>query len=62
MRFPFTFIGILALVIGAWVLLYLAVHPTLDSGSRGLALGTAVACFGFGLYVVIRRMRRGPQP
>ena len=61
MRFPFTFMGVLALAIGAWVVVYLALHPGLDAGSRGLAAATALVCFGFGIYVLVRRVRRGPQ-
>ena len=53
--------GLLGLAIGLWVGVYLAVHPLLDSGSRILALGTGVVCFGFGVYVLIRRVRRGPS-
>jgi hypothetical protein len=60
-RFPFTFMGLLALAIGAWAVLYLAVHQTLDATSRGLIAGTAALCFGFGVYVLVRRVRRGPQ-
>jgi hypothetical protein len=60
-RFPFTFMGFMALAIGAWVVLYLAAHRSLDSGSQELAGATALVCFGFGLYVLIRRVRRGPQ-
>ncbi|TMC40897.1 MAG: hypothetical protein E6J28_00360 [Chloroflexi bacterium] len=61
MRFPFTFMGLVALAIGAWVVVYLVGHPGLEGGSRGLATGTAVVCFGFAAYVLIRRVRRGPQ-
>ena len=61
MRFPFTFMGILALGIGLWVLVYLAWHRGLDAGSQGAALATALVCFGFGAYVLIRRVRRGPE-
>ncbi len=53
--------GVVALAIGAWVVVYLAGHPALEAGSRGLATGTAVVCFGFAAYVLIRRVRRGPQ-
>jgi type VI protein secretion system component VasK len=60
-RFPFTFMGFLALAIGVWVIVYLAAHRALDQGSQELAVGTAVVCFGFALYVLIRRVRRGPQ-
>jgi uncharacterized membrane protein (GlpM family) len=59
LRFPFTFIGLLSLAIGLWVVVYLAAHRMLDPVSQGLALATAVICFGFAAYVLIRRFRRG---
>lgn len=61
LRFPFTFMGFMALAIGLWVVVYLAAHRSLDAASQELAAGTAVVCFGFGLYVLIRRVRSGPQ-
>ncbi|HYM96503.1 MAG TPA: hypothetical protein VET26_04325 [Candidatus Sulfotelmatobacter sp.] len=61
MRFPFTFMGVMALGIGLWVLVYLAGHRGLDQGSQVIAGATAVICFGFGAYVLVRRVRRGPQ-
>ena len=61
MRFPFTFMGLIALAMGVWAVAYLITHQALDAGSRQLALGTAVVCFGFALYVLVRRVRRGPQ-
>jgi len=60
-RFPFTFLGITALVFGVWVLVYVAAHPGLDPASRYLAMATVIGSWGFGLYVVVRRLRRGPQ-
>jgi hypothetical protein len=60
-RFPFTFMGFLALAMGIWVVVYLAAHRALDPVSRELAGGTAVVCFGFAVYVLIRRVIRGPQ-
>ena len=53
--------GLMAIGIGLWVVLYLAGHTQLDPGSRAAAEATAVVCFGFGAYVLIRRVRRGPQ-
>jgi hypothetical protein len=53
--------GILALAMGAWVVIYVAVHPALDASSRGLAAATALLCFAFAVYVLVRRVRRGPQ-
>ena len=60
-RFPFTFMGLMALAIGVWIVIYLAAHRSLDPGSQVLAGGTAVVCFGFAAYVLIRRVIRGPQ-
>jgi hypothetical protein len=53
--------GVLALAIGVWVVLYLFGHRALDPVSTGLAGGAAAVCFGFGAYVLIRRVTRGPQ-
>lgn len=61
MRFPFTFMGVMALAFGLWVVVYVAAHPALDRTSQELADGTAVVCFGFAAYVLIRRLRRGPE-
>ncbi len=60
-RFPFTFLGVLALAIGLWVVIYLVGHRALDPTSQELAGGTALICFGFAGYVLIRRVMRGPQ-
>ena len=59
MRFPFTLLGLMAIAIGVWVAVYLTVHPGLDPLSAWLAFGTAVGAFVFGVYVVVRRLRRG---
>jgi hypothetical protein len=61
LRFPFTFMGVLAVGIGVWVVAYLIVHPTLEGGAQALAIGTAVVCFAFGAYVLVRRVMRGAQ-
>ncbi len=53
--------GVMALAIGLWVVGYLLVHRTLDAASQGLAAGTALVCFVFAGYVLIRRLVRGPQ-
>jgi hypothetical protein len=51
----------MALAIGLWVVVYLSGHPGLDAGSRAMAIGTVVATWAFGGYVVVRRLMRGPQ-
>ena len=61
LRFPFTFMGVMALGLGLWVLVYLSGHPLLDPASRGIAAATVVTTWGFAAYVLIRRIRRGPQ-
>jgi hypothetical protein len=53
--------GVLALAIGLWVVVYLAGHRALDPVAQEFAAGTAIVCFGFAGYVLIRRVRRGPQ-
>jgi len=60
-RFPFTFMGVMALGIGVWVAFYLVAHRGLDPVAEGIAAFTALVSFGFGAYVLIRRVRRGPQ-
>jgi hypothetical protein len=60
-RFPFTFMGFIALAIAAWIGVYLAGHRGLDPVSQELAAGTAVVCCMFAVYVFVRRLRRGPQ-
>ena len=51
----------MAIAIGVWVAAYLTVHPGLDPVSDGLAFATAVGAFAFGAYVLVRRLRRGPD-
>jgi hypothetical protein len=61
LRFPFTFMGVMALGIGVWVLAYLAGHKGLDPVSQAVAGMTVLISWGLGGYVLIRRLRRGPQ-
>jgi hypothetical protein len=53
--------GVMALAMGLWMVVYLAGHRTLDPLTQELAGATAVVCFGFAAYVIVRRVRRGPQ-
>jgi len=53
--------GVMALALGVFVVAYLSVHRGLDAASQDMAAGAAVACFGFAAYVLVRRVRRGPQ-
>lgn len=60
-RFPFTFLGVMALAFGAWIVVYLVGHHALDAVSQGLAIATVALSWAFGAYVLLRRLRRGPQ-
>ena len=53
--------GVMALGLGLWVLVYLSGHPLLDPVSRGIAVATVVITWCFAAYVLIRRIGRGPQ-
>jgi hypothetical protein len=53
--------GLMALGIGVWVLAYLAGHRGMDPASQVIAGLTVLISWGFGAYVLIRRVRRGPQ-
>jgi uncharacterized membrane protein (DUF441 family) len=61
LRFPFTFMGLMALGIGIWVLAYLTGHRGLDPMSQAIAATTILISWTFSAYVLIRRVRRGPQ-
>jgi hypothetical protein len=60
-RFPFTFMGVMALGIGVFAAFYLVAHSGMDPLSEGIVALTAVLSFGFGVYVLIWRIRRGLQ-
>ena len=51
----------MALGLGLWVLLYLTGHRGLDPASQGIAVTTVGISWAFGVYVIVRRIRRGPQ-
>jgi hypothetical protein len=53
--------GLMALGIGVWVVAYLAGHQNLDPVSQAIAGATVLLSWSFGAYVLIRRVRRGPQ-
>jgi hypothetical protein len=53
--------GLMALGIGVWVVAYLAGHRDLDPVSQAIAGATVLLSWSFGAYVLIRRVRRGPQ-
>ncbi len=56
MRFPFTFMGLLAIVFGAWIVAFFALHRT-----GPVALVGAALMLAFGFFVLYRRVTRGRQ-
>jgi putative Mn2+ efflux pump MntP len=58
-RFPFTFIGVLALGMGVWVGFYTIQHPVRDGVTLAMEIFSGVLLIGFGSYVIYRRLARG---
>ena len=56
MRFPFTLMGVLALVLGAWIMVYLIVRRPDGPVSGGIEVATAFVMIAFGSWVVWRRL------
>jgi hypothetical protein len=53
--------GLMALGLGLWVLVYVTGNRGLDAASQGIGGFSVVLLWGFAAYVLIRRVRRGPQ-
>jgi hypothetical protein len=58
-RFPFTFMGLLSLALGAWIFGYLLLHPSRDGVTVGLEAAPALALVGFGGWLLYRRAVHG---
>ena len=61
MRFPFTFMGITSLLLGAWIFLYFGLRRPDGPVSGGIEVATAFVMVAFGSWVVWRRLSRGPE-
>lgn len=61
MRFPFTLMGVVSLGFGLWTASYFATHGGFDPFVAGSGWAAAAAMTGFGAYLVVRRLRHGPQ-
>lgn len=59
MRFPFTFMGLLSIGLGAWITGYAALHPTSDPVTTSLEVAPALGLVGFGGWLLYRRATRG---
>jgi EamA domain-containing membrane protein RarD len=60
-RFPFTFMGVVSVAIGVFVVTYLLGHRALDPVATWVAVLAAALAFGFGAYVLVRRVQRGRE-
>ena len=60
MRFPFTFMGLLSIALGAWIAGYLLQHPSRDGLTVGLEAVPALALFALGGWLLYRRAVHGP--
>ncbi len=61
MRFPFTFMGLLSVAFGIWIAYYFAAHRPADPVVAGTGWAAAALMLAFGAYVLLRRLRHGPQ-
>jgi hypothetical protein len=59
MRFPFTFMGLLSVALGAWIAGYALFHPSPDGITLGLELVPATALAIFGGWLIYRRIVHG---
>jgi hypothetical protein len=55
-RFPFTFMGIMSLVLGVWILLYFLIRQPDGPVSGGIEVAIAFVMIAFGSWVVWRRL------
>ncbi len=61
-RFPFTFMGVVSLAFGAWVIAYVtAFHRPADAFTEALEAIAGVLSIGLGIYLLLRRLRRGRE-
>lgn len=55
-RFPFTLMGIMSLVLGVWILIYFMIRQPDGPVSGGIEFAMAIVMIGFGSWVVWRRL------
>lgn len=56
MRFPFTFMGVLSLVLGVWTMVYFMTRGPDGPVSGGIEVAMALVMIAFGSWVVWRRL------
>ena len=55
-RFPFTFMGVMSLLLGLWIMLYFLIRKPDGPVSGGIEVAMAFVMIGFGSWVVWRRL------
>ena len=55
-RFPFTLMGILSLLLGVWIMVYFLIRRPDGPVSGGIEVATAFVMIAFGSWVVWRRL------
>ena len=55
-RFPFTLMGVLSLVVGVWIIVYFVLRQPDGPVSGGIEVATAFVMIAFGSWVVWRRL------
>ena len=62
MRFPFTFMGVVSLAFGAWVVAYVtAFHRPADPFTEVMEATAGLLSAGLGVYLIGRRIRHGRE-
>ena len=61
MRFPFTFMALLSLAMGVWILGYVRVGAPIDPVARGIAAGAGLSFLVVGGYLLVRRLVHGSR-
>ncbi len=56
MRFPFTFMGFLSLVLGVWIFVYFLIHKPDGPVSGGIEVAAGFVMIAFGSWVCYRRL------
>jgi hypothetical protein len=60
MRFPFRFMGLLSVLLAAWIGSYVYLHPVRDGFTLALELLPAAGLAAFGVWVLFPRGLRQP--
>ena len=62
MRFPFTFMGLMSVGLGAWTIIYFTFWQPDGPVSGGIEYATAVLMIAFGSWILWRRFTHRDRP